>query len=159
MSDQFKISGKKLDFPEVDSSWNFTSRPGGWVIAERTLESGKKERKRIAIAQLKGILSANLAGIAWHGEIVSTSRSSAGVSGGGDSDLVAQFPGKVRKILVQEGQSVQEGDSLLLVEAMKMEFAVKAPFSGTVKKILVQENQQLSPGSKFLDLEAKNSGS
>ena len=41
---------------------------------------------------------------------------------------------------------------MLLLEAMKMEFSVKAPFKGTIERILVKEGQQLSPGDRFLDL-------
>jgi biotin carboxyl carrier protein len=67
--------------------------------------------------------------------------------------LVAQFPGKVRKIMVQPGQEVQEGDALVMVEAMKMEFGVKAPRAGKIKTILVREGQQLSPGDRFVELE------
>ena len=50
-----------------------------------------------------------------------------GAGGEEHADLVAQFPGKVRKVLVAEGAQVAEGEPLVLVEAMKMEFAVKAP--------------------------------
>jgi biotin carboxyl carrier protein len=42
-----------------------------------------------------------------------------------------------------------------MVEAMKMEFAIKAEVAGTVKKILVTEGQQLTPGQKLVDFEEK----
>ena len=45
--------------------------------------------------------------------------------------------GKIRKILVKDGDQVEMGTPLVLVEAMKMEFSIKAPSKGTVKKILV----------------------
>ncbi len=154
MSDSFKVSGKKAAFPRVPASWKFTRRPGGWIIAERVLEDGSIERKRLMVCERKGRLSAQLSGWPWHGEILTHAVGGA-ASGGSDQDLVAHFPGKVRKLLVQEGAQVKEGDALLMVEAMKMEFPIKAPFDGVVTKIRVAEGQQLSPGDRFMDLEEK----
>lgn len=76
-----------------------------------------------------------------------------GASGGSKNDLVAQFPGRVRKILVSAGEAVQEEQPLLLVEAMKMEFPIKAPYNGVVRKILLAEGDVLSPGQLLVDLE------
>jgi biotin carboxyl carrier protein len=55
--------------------------------------------------------------------------------------------------LVREGDQVAEGAPLMLLEAMKMEFSIKAPFNGTVKKLCVQEGQQLSPGQQLVEVE------
>jgi biotin carboxyl carrier protein len=107
----------------------------------------------VAIVELQGQFGVAIAGRLLQGQLDSEGRKSDTGAGGGDSDLVAQFPGKVRKILVADGARVNEGDSLLLVEAMKMEFAVKAGAAGIVKKVLVKEGQQLSPGDRFLDFE------
>jgi len=56
---------------------------------------------------------------------------------------VAPMPGKVVKLLVAEGQDVEAGDVLVILEAMKMEHSVKAPESGTVEKVLVSEGEQV----------------
>ena len=56
---------------------------------------------------------------------------------------VAPMPGKVVKLLVAEGQKVEAGDVLLILEAMKMEHSVKAPDSGVVEKVLVSEGEQV----------------
>jgi biotin carboxyl carrier protein len=53
------------------------------------------------------------------------------------------MPGKVVKLLVAEGQEVQAGDVLVILEAMKMEHSVKAPESGMVEKVLVSEGEQV----------------
>lgn len=110
-------------------------------------------RHRLFVSESRGELSANLHGRLFHGKIQSErTHLGAGESAGGDSDLVSQFPGKIRKILICEGSSVSEGDALVLVEAMKMEFTIKAPFSGRIIRILVKEGQQLSPGDRFLEM-------
>ncbi len=151
MSESLKISGKRIPLPGASTQkWTFEVRPGGWVIAQ----SDRGVRKKIMLQENKGRVSASIQGYLWAGERSIDSSNQKG-SGGADSDLTAQFPGKVRKILVQEGAEVKPGDSLVLVEAMKMEFAIRAPFAGKVRRICVQEGQQLSPGNRFLELEGK----
>ena len=146
--ERWRLSGKKVDLPRnPQKKWTFTLRPGSWVIAE----SSDGERRRFALSELRTQLGASLDGVLWQGELLKVTRSASGQSQSGDSDLTAQFPGKVRKILVSAGTQVNEGESLILVEAMKMEFAVKAPSRGLVKSVLVKEGQQLSPGDRFFD--------
>lgn len=156
-----KIFGKKAQLPAGAGSgagaWKFSVRPGGWVLAERSTDDGSVQRVRLSIQEFRGKFWANLSGRAWFGDIVQKTRGSD--SGGGDSDLTAQFPGKVRKVLVKDGAKVKEGESLILVEAMKMEFTIKAPSGGTVTKVRVTEGQQLSPGDQFVDFAPAEGGS
>lgn len=70
-------------------------------------------------------------------------------------DLIAQFPGRVRKVLVREGEAVQEDQPLLLIEAMKMEFPIRSPYEGVVKKVFFGEGSVLSPGQLLVDVERK----
>jgi biotin carboxyl carrier protein len=118
-------------------------------------EGPQGQRERLAVFEARGKLGASLGGTLYQGELALDQRGAGGAGGGGDADLMAQFPGKVRKVLVREGDRVEEGQPLVLVEAMKMEFAIKAPYAGLVKRVLVQEAQQLSPGDRFVELEAQ----
>ncbi|GIR46883.1 MAG: acetyl/propionyl-CoA carboxylase subunit alpha [Alphaproteobacteria bacterium] len=59
-------------------------------------------------------------------------------------NVLSPMPGKVTKVLVKEKDKVQEGDSLLILDAMKMENIIKSDFNGTIKKISVKENQSVS---------------
>ena len=59
-------------------------------------------------------------------------------------NILSPMPGKVTKVLVQEKDKVQEGDSLLILDAMKMENIIKSDFNGIIKKISVKENQSVS---------------
>ena len=52
--------------------------------------------------------------------------------------------GPAWKIVVSEGQIVEEGDELIIAEAMKMEIPHVAPESGTVKKICIEEGDSIS---------------
>ncbi len=149
----FRVSGKKVQVPAAAEGWTFEARPGGWVIATGRDSAGATVRRRFFLHEAKGKLSFSVGGSLYFGPIDTAARGGA-TAGGSDLDLIAQFPGKVRKILVQEGIMVAEGEPMLLLEAMKMEFSVKAPFAGKITKIRVTEGQQLSPGDRYLDLVA-----
>ncbi|MBB3357888.1 MULTISPECIES: urea carboxylase [unclassified Novosphingobium] len=69
------------------------------------------------------------------------------------ADLVeAPFGGSVWKLLVAEGDEVKAGDTIAVLEAMKMECAVESPGSGVVAALYMQEKQALQPGAPMLAL-------
>lgn len=68
-------------------------------------------------------------------------------------NIVAPVPGKVVKVMVQENAVVEAGDSLLVIESMKIEFEIKAPHPGTVSQILVEPQQQIPAGHIMLHIE------
>lgn len=67
-------------------------------------------------------------------------------SGNGPIEVRAQMPGKVIKVLVTSGASVEAGDGLVVVEAMKMQNEMKAPKSGRVTRIHVKEGATVTAG-------------
>ena len=68
--------------------------------------------------------------------------------------IVAPMPGKVLKVLVTIGQQVAAGDTLLILEAMKMETRIRAEGSGSVQRLLVEEGQMVDGGALLIELEA-----
>ena len=70
--------------------------------------------------------------------------------GGG---LEAPMPGKIIAIKAVVGQAVKKGEELLIVEAMKMENAIRAPRDGTVKTIAVKVGDMVAPGVVLAELE------
>jgi biotin carboxyl carrier protein len=56
-------------------------------------------------------------------------------------ELIAPMPGQVRAVNVNEGEAVTKGQTLLVLEAMKMEIRIQAPFDGMVSSILVKVGQ------------------
>lgn len=75
-------------------------------------------------------------------------------SGGHDGAiLTAPMPGTLIRVLVSEGESVAEGQPLLVLEAMKMEHTVVAPFSGTVRKLPFAEGASVAGGVSLIDLD------
>ncbi len=63
-----------------------------------------------------------------------------------DKVLRAPISGTVTKVLVEAGQTVELGETLLVLEAMKMETEITAPVAGTVAEITVQPGEAVSGG-------------
>jgi biotin carboxyl carrier protein len=70
----------------------------------------------------------------------------------GELAIKAPIPGLVVKLLVDPGQSVTEGETLLILEAMKMENEIRAPREGTVKEVRIQSGAQVVAGQVMLSL-------
>jgi len=67
--------------------------------------------------------------------------------------LKAPMPGKVLRVDVKEGQHVKKGESILILEAMKMENAIKAPGDGMVKGIRVKAGEAVEKGEVMVEME------
>ena len=63
------------------------------------------------------------------------------------------MPGKILKVFVKSGDAVAEEQPLVIIEAMKMEFTVKAPHEGKVSKVHYDEGAQVAVGDILIELE------
>ena len=77
-------------------------------------------------------------------------RSSAKITQG---SLQAPMPGTILDIQVSVGQSIEIGQNLLIMEAMKMEHKITAPFNGTVKQINCKIEQKVERGFILIELD------
>jgi biotin carboxyl carrier protein len=64
----------------------------------------------------------------------------------GRQQITAPMPGKIVRILVQQGEKVDAGQGILVVEAMKMQNEIRSPKTGTVERLLVTEGQAVNAG-------------
>jgi biotin carboxyl carrier protein len=64
----------------------------------------------------------------------------------GRQQVIAPMPGKVVRVLVKPGEEVEAGQGIVVVEAMKMQNAVRSPKIGTVERVLVAEGQAVNAG-------------
>jgi biotin carboxyl carrier protein len=62
------------------------------------------------------------------------------------ADVLAEMVANVWKVVVAQGDTVAEGDPIVILESMKMEIPVEAPLGGTVKEIRVQEGGVVQEG-------------
>jgi len=92
-----------------------------------------------------------------NGQTVVLTKSSGAERRGSSHDhapgLTAPMPGLVRSVNVAEGESVSKGQTLLVLEAMKMEIRIQAPRAGTVKKLLVKQSQTVERDQVLIEIE------
>lgn len=62
------------------------------------------------------------------------------------------MPGLIFEISVKEGDSIQKGDKVLILEAMKMENLMKSAGTGVIKKILVEKGQAVEKNQILIEL-------
>lgn len=77
----------------------------------------------------------------------------AATGGAGSVEIHSQTPGNVWKILKAPGESVNEGDIIMILEAMKMEIDIVAPQSGTISTINVKVNDTVADGQLLATME------
>ncbi len=80
----------------------------------------------------------------WHGS------RAGGLAAEGRQEIQAPMSGKVIEVLVEEGQSVEAGQGLVVVEAMKMQNAIPAPKNGMVERVLVRAGDTVEHGATLL---------
>jgi len=97
----------------------------------------------------------------WNGEVYRDGDQSSPPKGGhyrreyhdgGHYDLTAPMPATVVKILVAAGQTVKHGDTLVVLEAMKMELPIRAPADAVVQAVNCREGELVQPERTLVEL-------
>ena len=117
------------------------------------------QRRRTVVAQADNQRYVALNGDVWHFERVTdqSRRRRSGGSGTGSGALEASMPGQVLDVLVSVGDVVSAGDTLILLEAMKMELRITAPTDGTVKAIHCTAGETVNRGKLLVEIETDKS--
>jgi len=76
-----------------------------------------------------------------------------GASKDGRQEILSPMPGKVVRVLAQVGDTVEEGQGLVVVEAMKMQNEMKSPKSGTVQEVRTRADATVAAGEVLLVIE------
>lgn len=92
-------------------------------------------------------------GQTWELSKSSSTRKGSGHGAHSTGELVAPMPGQVRAVQVAEGDSVAKGQTLVIVEAMKMEIKVAAPREGKVKSLKVRQGQTVEREQILAEIE------
>lgn len=69
--------------------------------------------------------------------------------------ISAAIPGSVWKVIAEEGQAIKKGDTIAVLESMKMEFAIESEYAGTVEKIFIKTSQQVNAGQMIAAIKAE----
>jgi len=134
----------RIDGREVAAA--FTLMPDGSAIV--TLEG---YRLRVAGARLRSAIVAAAGPFA--AEFVPVEGRASRRGGGlASPEVDAPMPGKVLEVLVKEGQRVEPGEALIVLEAMKMETTLRAEGPALVRKILVAPGQMVDHGARLIEL-------
>jgi acetyl/propionyl-CoA carboxylase alpha subunit len=112
------------------------------------MEWDHKGEKTVAeVEKIKGQLWVHLHGRTFVYEPEGKNNSSSGKKSKiKHGDIMAPMPGKITKIQKQKGNTVQVGDVVVVMEAMKMEYTLKAEKSGTIEDICCQVGEQVTLG-------------
>ena len=110
---------------------------------------------RVSVAETDGRLWTFVDGEVYEIERLTPIRGRAAAAHRPDP-LQAPMPATVARILVSVGQDVEEGDPLVLLEAMKMELPLIAPASGVVEQIACREGELVEPGHPLVRLRPRD---
>ena len=106
-----------------------------------------------AVAQSGSTTWYSLGGEVWTVEAETRSHRGAAKAGAIDPSLVkAPMPGKIVKVFSKVGAEVKAGETLVVMEAMKMEYTLKASGDGSVEEIQCAAGQQVTLGSVLVKL-------
>jgi biotin carboxyl carrier protein len=106
------------------------------------------------VAQSKGVLWVHMNGETFTVEPESSGRKRRGAVGGAAhaGEIVAPMPGKIIKVMVEANAVVKKGQALLVMEAMKMEYTLKAPADGAVSEVAAKPGDQVALGQILLQV-------
>ncbi len=140
-------SGPTID---LDSG---TYRVVSWNPPHLVLECGD-DRRTLFVSSTKATTFVGLDG-STHA-VARGRRSNAQLSEAesGHDDLTSPMPGKVLEVLVAEGDTVESGQRLLILEAMKMESPIRAPHDSVVTKLHVAVGDTIAGGDTLIELDS-----
>ena len=154
--DIIEAAAAALTTPPGDDPWHaligFRSNASPYLqvsvaIGDHTHTVSIDPRRRPAsVVRVAGEQLLFVRGEAWRFGIPTATRGSSTESDL-DGSVHAPMPGRVVSVTVRQGQSVKKGQSLLILEAMKMELALQAPFDGFVTTLAVAVGDQVTEGA------------
>ena len=96
-------------------------------------------------------------GVAWRLDIADEFSEAADKITNDGSSLRAPMPGVVVEVFVEEGSLVSEGDTVMLIESMKLQTELKAPTSGQVKSVSAGAGDSFDKGLVLVDIDTNES--
>lgn len=101
---------------------------------------------------IKGVLWVHHNGRTFTMDAGSGRKSRKKAAGGSSDQIMAPMPGKVTKILLNQGALVEAGQAVLVMEAMKMEYTLKAEIAGTIDSVQCSVGEQVALGKALVKI-------
>ena len=150
MLHEFKVSG---EIAQVT-----VARDGeGWLLGEYRASVLTDGRIMVQLDGRSRIAHSAKVGDVWwvhiDGHIFCIEKTEAGsVDGDSDGGMTAPMPGKILEVKVADGQTVEAGELLLVMEAMKMEHRIVAPTDGVVARVNFSMGDQVQQGDILVEM-------
>ena len=112
------------------------------------------ERFLVHTVSAKEMRYLHIDGVQYQLEKTTGRKRRAGASGA-VGDLKAEMPGQVIDVRISLGDTVQTGQVLLVLEAMKMEIRITAPYAGTVAKLMAKKGELVERGQLLVEITAE----
>ncbi len=125
-------------------------RPDGRLLLEMTGPGMANRRWQFTVALEGSRVHVGMGGQSWRLEPPRPRRRGSRGAGPGSGGLTASMPGLVLDVLVAPGDAVKRGETLVLLEAMKMELRITAPQDGVVEQVLCQAGQTVERGAPLV---------
>lgn len=145
---EVEVTGDKV---RIGDSGQFTVAPRGQTI-DVTPASEGAPAARAFVVTAGDVTWVSIDGEVFTIEIEDAQQARRPRAAAGEG-LSAPMPATVIRVLAEPGREVKRGETLLLLEAMKMELPVRAPRDGKVKALHCQAGQLVQPGVPLVDLE------
>lgn len=126
-------------------------REGGWIVLQDA--QGTQHRVYVSAPNAKGERTVMMNGM--DVSIAATGRQAGGGTQAA-TRAAAPMPGTVQAIRVKIGDRVKAGETVAMMEAMKMQIAIAAPYDGVVKAVCVQAGAQVPEGTELVQIEASD---
>ncbi len=137
---------------EVEGEGTVTASSVSLDDGTLTVVLGAEQVRATVVMQKDDITILPGAGLVWRLRLDDPAAKAAETEGG-SGKLTAPMPGTVVRVLVDEGQDVERGAPLMLLEAMKMEHTIKAPAAGRVTAVNFAAGDQVAEGVELLSIE------
>jgi acetyl/propionyl-CoA carboxylase alpha subunit len=142
------LDGDAVSLAGVDGAFAVRDLTDGrWEV-----ELGSGKRGRGVAVRAGDVVWVSLAGELFSFAVVTETGRPRGTTSARDA-LTPPMPATVVRVAVTVGDAVKEGDTVVVLEAMKMELAVRAPMAGTVRAVNCKAGDLVQPGLVLLDID------
>ena len=142
---KFTIAGQPYDTTVNEIETNVCEVTVNGTVFQVEIEKQETVKKKPVVAPRPAATAT--------GAAVSASKPAAAPASAGTTVVKSPLPGSIVKVMVQAGQDIKKGDTLLTMESMKMENVIASEVTGKVKSVLVQPGQNVMQDDKLVEIE------